>query len=67
MTKDDVALALNHLDEGHRTTDIYIDKDWGIVDEVQAGVIGLLHDLDEPKVAAMSPSETRRSMFIISA
>ncbi|MDB5024520.1 MAG: recombinase, partial [Mucilaginibacter sp.] len=67
MTKDDVALALNHVDEGHRTTDIYIDKDWGIVDEVQAGVIGLLQDLDEPKVAAMSPSETRKSMFIISA
>jgi integrase len=67
MTKDDVALALNHVDEGHRTTDIYIDKDWGIVDEVQASVIGLLHDLDEPKVAAMSPSETRKSMFIISA
>ncbi len=41
MSKDDVALALNHVDEGHRTTDIYIDKDWGIVDEVQAGVIGL--------------------------
>ena len=26
MSKDDVAVALNHVDEGHRTTDIYIAK-----------------------------------------
>lgn len=42
MSKDDVALALNHIDEGHRTTDIYISKDWKIVDEVQERVIGEL-------------------------
>jgi len=27
LSKDDVALALNHVDKGHRTTDIYIAKD----------------------------------------
>jgi integrase len=42
MSKDDVALALNHIDEGHRTTDIYIAKDWKIVDEVQEKVVGML-------------------------
>jgi integrase len=42
MSKDDVALALNHVDEGHRTTDIYISKDWKIVDEVQEKVVRLL-------------------------
>lgn len=42
MSKDDVALALNHIDEGHRTTDIYIAKDWRIVDDVQEKVMGLL-------------------------
>jgi len=42
MSKDDVALALNHIDEGHRTTDIYIAKDWRIVDEVQEKVVLLL-------------------------
>lgn len=42
MSKDDVALALNHIDEGHRTTDIYISKNWKIVDEVQEKVVGLL-------------------------
>jgi len=42
MSMDDVALALNHIDEGHRTTDIYIAKDWKIVDEVQEKVVGML-------------------------
>lgn len=47
MSKDDVALALNHVDEGHRTTDIYIAKDWKIVDEVQEKVVQLLRELDK--------------------
>jgi integrase len=42
MSKDDIALALNHVDHGHQTTDIYISKDWKIVDEVQAKVIAML-------------------------
>jgi integrase len=41
-SKDDIALALNHVDDGHRVTDIYIDKDWSIVDEVQAAVIAVV-------------------------
>lgn len=41
MSKDDVALALNHVDEGNRTTDIYIAKDWRIVDDVQRKVTAL--------------------------
>lgn len=32
ISKDDAALALNHVDNEHRTTDIYIEKDWSIVD-----------------------------------
>lgn len=48
MSKDDVGLALNHVDEGHRTTDIYIEKDWSIVDDVQENVISLLRNLDKP-------------------
>jgi integrase len=47
MSKDDVALALNHVDDEHRTTDIYIEKDWGIVDEVQLKVITVLRKLDK--------------------
>jgi hypothetical protein len=47
LRKDDVSLALNHIDLGHRTTDIYLSKDWKIVDEVQSKVIDLLRDLDK--------------------
>ena len=43
FSKDDVALALNHVDNGHSVTDIYIAKDWSIVDEVQAAVIATLN------------------------
>lgn len=43
-SKDDVALALNHVDELRKTTDIYIEKDWSILDEVQYAVVSLLRD-----------------------
>jgi integrase len=43
FSKDDIALALNHVDNGHKTTDIYIAKDWKIVDEVQISVVKLLN------------------------
>lgn len=46
MSKDDVALALNHVDEGNRTTDIYIAKDWRIVDDVQRKVIERLSNTE---------------------
>ena len=44
VSKDDVALALNHVDEGNRVTDIYIAKDWRIVDEVQDKVLKKLKE-----------------------
>ncbi|MBT2560070.1 site-specific integrase [Pedobacter sp. ISL-68] len=56
ISKDDVALALNHVDDEHRTTDIYIEKDWSIVDDVQIKVIGLLRKL-VIKVAAKQKKE----------
>ena len=31
-SKDDLDLALNHVDQRHRILDIYLDKDWDIVD-----------------------------------
>jgi hypothetical protein len=49
MSKDDVGLALNHVDQGNKTTDIYIEKDWSIVDEVQSNVIALLNESNKPK------------------
>jgi integrase len=43
VSKDDLDLTLNHVDQRHRVLDIYLDKDWGIVDEVQAKVMQLLN------------------------
>lgn len=42
MSKDDVALALNHTDNYHKITDIYLEKDWNIIDDVQNSVVNLL-------------------------
>jgi hypothetical protein len=47
-SKDDVALALNHVDHGRRTTDIYLEKDWTIVDEVQEAVIAFVMNDETP-------------------
>lgn len=39
ISKDNIAEALNHVDHGRKTTDIYLAKDWSIIDEVQIKVI----------------------------
>jgi len=76
MSKDDIAEALNHVDGEHGTTDIYIEKDWSIVDDVQAAVIKFIRDLKNPprlKVKApantelVMPEEHRKTMRLVSA
>ncbi|MGO1748507.1 hypothetical protein, partial [Alkalibacterium gilvum] len=52
MSKDDVALALNHVENGNRVTDIYIAKDWRIIDDVQDKVMQFLRK-SEPKILEM--------------
>lgn len=47
-------MALNHVDEGNKTTDIYIEKDWGIIDEVQTAVPKLLNDKTKPVSSRIS-------------
>lgn len=42
FSKDDVALAMNHIDQSRRTTDAYIAPNWSIIDELQSSVIALL-------------------------
>lgn len=39
----DVGMAMNHKDNSNKVTDIYIRKDWTIVDDVQRKVVDLLH------------------------
>lgn len=52
MSKDDVALALNHVENGNRVTDIYIAKDWRIIDDVQHKVMQFLRK-SEPRILAL--------------
>jgi len=69
MSVDDIGEALNHVDNGHVTTDIYIAKDWTIVDDVQFQVIGLIKNGQslENKAIINTPEVVRRSMKLISA
>lgn len=76
MDKDDIAEALNHVDGDHKITDIYIEKDWSIVDKVQAAVMKFLRELNKPKpVKALKSkvkdlidtTEQRKTMCLVSA
>lgn len=53
VDKSDVGETLNHVEKGHKTTDIYIEKDWSIVDLVQRKVIEYVrkYDLKNMEVA----------------
>lgn len=44
INKDDIAMALNHVDSGNKVTDIYIKPDWSIIDDVQRAVINKLNE-----------------------
>ncbi|HEK19362.1 MAG: recombinase [Mucilaginibacter sp.] len=63
-SKDDVALALNHVDFGRKTTDIYLEKDWAIVDEVQSAVLSLLQPHENTKSIDEMPTRDRLLSFI---
>ena len=76
ISKDDIAEALNHVDGEHRTTDIYIEKDWSIVDDVQSAVIEFIRNLDNlppgrietiPVNELTSPDLQRKTMRLVSA
>jgi integrase len=43
VSKDDLDLTLNHVDQRHRVLDIYLEKDWSIIDDVQEKVVRLLN------------------------
>lgn len=43
--KDDINLALNHVDKGMAVTDIFIAKDWSIIDRANRKVIDLFSSL----------------------
>jgi integrase len=68
MSIDDIAEALNHIDNGHATTDIYLAKDWSIVDDVQFQVLQLIKQINNaPKIVNINPIKTRSAMRIVGA
>ncbi len=76
MDKDDIAEALNHVDGDHKITDIYIEKDWSIVDKVQAAVMKFLREPSKPKPVKavkskskelIDTTEQRKTMHLVSA
>lgn len=42
VSKDDVAMSLNHIDQVLKTTDTYIDPDWSIIDRANRKVLDYL-------------------------
>ncbi len=42
ISKDDVHFALNHVDEKTKITDIYIARDWSIIDDANRKVLDLV-------------------------
>lgn len=42
ISKDDIAMALNHTDPDRRTTDYYIETDWSIIDKANDKVLKYL-------------------------
>ncbi|OLA94196.1 MAG: hypothetical protein BHW64_04940 [Candidatus Melainabacteria bacterium LEY3_CP_29_8] len=45
VSVDDVALSLNHVDEEHKVTLGYIEKDFTLIDEANKKMISLLFSL----------------------
>ena len=45
VSKDDINLALNHVDKDMAVTDIYIAKDWSIIDRANRKVIDLFSSI----------------------
>lgn len=45
VSKDDIDLALNHIDRDQKMADVYIAKDWSVIDVANKKVIDLVNSL----------------------
>ena len=45
ISKDDVELALNHVDKGNRVVDMYIEKDWSMIDTANRTVLDYIRNI----------------------
>ena len=46
VSKDDVAMSLNHIDQALKTTDTYIDPDWSIIDRANRKVLDYVASIE---------------------
>ena len=46
VSKDDVAMSLNHIDQVLKTTDTYIDPDWSIIDRANRKVLDYVASIE---------------------
>ena len=44
INKDDIHFALNHVDQGLKITDVYIEKDWSLIDKANRKVLNYLKE-----------------------
>lgn len=47
ISKDDINLLLNHVDEGMKMTDAYLAKDWSLIDKANRKVLDLILEVEE--------------------
>jgi integrase len=52
VPKEDIILALNHVDHKHKVTDSYIETDWSIIDNANRKVLDMLKEkvLDDHQI-----------------
>ena len=57
VSKDDIDLALDHVDLDLKMADVYIDKDWSLIDKANRAVLDHLNSLPVPNIS--HDNETR--------
>lgn len=45
ISKGDVNLALNHVDQGKKVADMYIEKDWSLIDNANRSVLDYIQNV----------------------
>lgn len=59
VSKDDIDLSLDHVDRDHNMADVYIDKDWTLIDKANRAVLDHINSLPDPFM--IQESETPKS------
>ena len=49
VSVDDIDLSLNHVDQAKKMADVYIEKDWSLIDAANRKIIDYLNSLPTPE------------------